>query len=84
MGKYRARRSVEEWQDLIAEQRLMGETHTEFCKSHGINLGSFQNALKRLSVSGEFLDLTPSVPTSKGWESELTFPNGIVVRIRSL
>ena len=39
----------------------------------------YKEAAPRL---GQFLEVVPSVPTPKGWEVELEFPNGLHLRVR--
>lgn len=83
----RIRRSREEWQQLIEEQKGSGQTQAAFCAAHGVSVGSLQNWKRRLAAP----DATPepwlefgtlAEAKSATWDIELDLGDGIVVRLR--
>ena len=85
-------RSNEEWQQLFAEHESSGETQREFCDKRGISRSGFSSALRRIRNRrvDKFIELLPQVQSTPpkisskptGWSSEITFPNGITIRIQ--
>jgi hypothetical protein len=81
-------RSLEQWRELIVEQKASGQTQGAFCQSRGISLMSFGKAVSKLRRETGFVELTSNSPartlqsSSPVWESEVVFPNGISIRIR--
>jgi hypothetical protein len=82
MKRRNRRRMAEEWWELFAEQDRSAESQTSFCSRRGISLSSFQNARRRLrgTGGGSFVE----VSQERAWESEVAFPNGVVVRMRGV
>jgi len=72
------RRTPEQWRQIISEQEQSGQTQSRFCEERGIPKASFGNALMRFRHKSEFVELKPSA----GWEGEVSFPNGVTVRVR--
>ena len=91
----RKRRTQEQWQTLVEQQRSSGLSAMQFCKQHQIGYASFCNWRKRLSDrplsdasdSGEanFLDLSSlmeaSTSSRPGWHIVLSLGNGVELRL---
>ena len=89
------RRTPEQWQGLVDQQRDSGLSAMQFCKQQGIGYASFCNWRKRLSEgpvsastgSGEagFLDLSSlmgaSSSSGSGWNIVLSLGNGVELRL---
>lgn len=89
------RRTPEQWQALVDQQRDSGLSAMQFCKQQGIGYASFCNWRKRLSEcpvsdssgSGEagFLDLSSLMGASSssgpGWNIVLSLGNGVELRL---
>lgn len=82
----RVRRGRAEWQRLIEEQAVSGQTQAAFCAARGIGVGSFQNWKRRLAgsaVQDSWVDLGPlGERLSSGWEIELDLGEGVCLRLR--
>lgn len=86
------RRSREEWQRLIAEQRQSGLSQQAFCRDHGLVLATFCNWKRRLAETdfadtpdkSDWLELPASLSqtTVRHWDIELDLGNGICLRLR--
>lgn len=89
MGKRvvrRIRRSRAEWQRLIEEQAVSGQTQAAFCAGRGIGVGSFQSWKQRLAGEAPpepwvALDALAGNGVS-GWEIELDLGEGVCLRLR--
>ena len=89
------RRTPEQWQALVDQQRDSGLSAMQFCKQQGIGYASFCNWRRRLSHeptgesagSGEagFLDLSSLMDASPssgpGWNIVLSLGNGVELRL---
>lgn len=80
MSKRNMRRTRKDWQKLFTRQERSSQTQAAFCKAEGVGLSAFQNALKRSRQSAKFVEVSPA----ERWESEVTFPNGMTIRVRSV
>jgi len=81
MKKTRTRRSARMWQELISEQSRSGETNESFCAKRKIPLRSFE-AARRKEIARSFFEVrTAAEVPSRTWESEVEFPNGVILRM---
>ena len=78
MKKKRIHRTPGEWQRLFSEQERSGQSQAAFCAARGIGLSGYREARRRIGPVSEFVELTPT----ERWESEVSFPNGMIIRIR--
>ena len=87
----RRRRTIEQWQALVEEQRKSGLSATTFCRERNLCDASFYAWRKRLSQSPTvatesampFIDLstlTRSESTTR-WQVELELGDGLVLRL---
>lgn len=68
---------------LVAEWRGSGMTQKEFCLEAGIKLGTFSYWVSRSRESEKgFIPLTPE-RTHQTKEVELTYPNGVKIKVAS-
>ena len=85
------RRSREQWQSLINEQKGSKLTQADFCQQNSIAVSSFCNWKRRLSQEGS---VTPSAEDSTwlslpeqlfssagGWRIELDLGDGLCLRL---
>lgn len=91
----RKRRTPEQWQALVNQQRDSGLSASKFCQQENIGYASFCNWRKRLSGSSiddsvesdeaSFLDLSSLMGTSPssgpGWNIVLSLGNGVELRL---
>lgn len=88
VNHYEARRSREQWQQLLDEQRRSGLTQRQFCRSKDISVSSFQNWKRKLTQTGHddaWLEVG-QIPlgTASGWDIELELGNGVMLRLRRI
>ena len=85
--KRRARRSREQWQQLLDEQRRGTLSEVVFCQSKGISCASFRSWRRRLATPDkpdhwlELSELAAAAPR-QSWDIELDLGNGICLRLR--
>ncbi|CAO1659229.1 MULTISPECIES: hypothetical protein [Gammaproteobacteria] len=89
------RRTPDQWQGLIDQQRHSGLSALQFCKQQGIGYASFRSWRKRLCESpvsdsteteqSDFLDLSALMGASPscgpGWTIVLSLGNGVELRL---
>lgn len=89
------RRTPEQWQGLVDQQRDSGLSAMQFCKQQGIGYASFCNWRKRLcdvstgesagSDEAGFVDLSSlmgaSSSSGSGWNIVLSLGNGVELRL---
>ncbi|XOZ34858.1 IS66 family insertion sequence element accessory protein TnpA [Halomonadaceae bacterium KBTZ08] len=89
------RRTPDQWQALVDQQRNSGLSAVQFCQQQGIGYASFCNWRKRLSESpasdsagsdeADFLDLSSlmgaSSSSGSGWTIVLSLGNGVELRL---
>ena len=82
----RPRRSREQWQRLLEEQAISGQTQAAFCQAKGLSLASFQNWKRRLAIESSaqpWVELgTLEQASNSGWDIELDLGDGICLRLR--
>lgn len=80
-----ARRDEKQWIEILRRFDGSGLGTKAFCDREGLALSSVQRWRKRLGskVGARFVELVPAtpVPTTE-WTVELTFPNGMSIRLR--
>lgn len=84
-GKRGVRRDEKQWIEILRRFEASGLGVTAFCKREGLALSSWQRWRRRLGskASAQFVDLVPTTPApSSEWAVELTFPNGVSIRLR--
>mgnify|MGYP001086890208 CR=1 FL=1 len=91
VSRTRQRRSREEWQQLIGEQRQSGLGQKAFCKERGLALSTFTYWKRRIGNSadtqhseGNWLELPVGISqdASSGWDIELDLGGGVCLRLR--
>ena len=89
----RARRSREQWRDLLERFEHSGQRREDFCREHGLTLSSFahwrrtlgKTAAGRRTATGSplFIELEPQAGAASGsWDVELALGDGMVLRLR--
>ena len=84
----RIRRNRDEWQRLIDEQAVSGQTQVAFCATRGISVASLRNWKRRRLAAPEvtresWLELgTLAEAKSAAWDIELDLGDGICLRLR--
>jgi|WetSurSiteA1Bulk_404760.scaffolds.fasta_scaffold221085_1 transposase-like protein len=48
----RKRLTAEQWRDLLANQEASGQSHTEFCRQHGISASTYFVWRRKLGLDG--------------------------------
>ncbi len=91
------RRSAAEWRGIISDYQMSGLTQREYCHHRGVAYSSFTTWLLKLQKLDSalpadkpqpplFVEMTaesPSLkPTTDGWDVELAFANGCVLRLK--
>ena len=80
-----ARRDEKQWIEILRRFDGSGLGTKAFCDREGLALSSVQRWRKRLGskVGARFVELVPATPApSTEWTVELTFPNGVSIRLR--
>jgi hypothetical protein len=88
----RTRRSDAQWLELLEQQRGSGLTQKAFCEHHGIVVGGFRSAMRRLAekprsalthVESSFVEVgLADMPAPARWDVELCLGEGVVIRLR--
>lgn len=81
----RPQRDARWWRTVVERQAGSGMSRKAFCEREGIGRSSFEKWRRRLASEGSvggFVDVTPAVRSVTGWEVELAFPGGVVLRLR--
>lgn len=79
-----SRRSAAEWQSVMDRQAASGLSRVAFCRREKVATQTFDKWRRRLLAMepAEFVDVTPKLATSTGWDMEVALPNGVVLRFR--
>lgn len=86
MGSY-TRRTADQWETVINEQRESGLSAPRFCEQHNIGYASFCQWRKRLAEQNPspaaFIALEPptQLPVQSPWVVELQISPDVVLRI---
>ena len=90
----RRRRSVEEWQALVAEQEQSEHTQAAFCRLKGITvagLGYWRRRFRQKAevdnrrAIGDWIELPRmDAGTSGGWHIELELSHGVCLRLKAI
>ena len=89
----RARRSRDQWRELLQRFEHSGQSREDFCREHGLTLSSFAHWRREfgktatggraVTASPLFFEVTPQASGSAGsWDIELELGNGMVLRLR--
>ena len=79
------RRSLEEWQAVMAKLEKSGVSRAAFCRREGIPPATFDKWRRRVAAArptGKFVELTPSSEGRASWDLEVSLPNGLILRFR--
>lgn len=81
----RKRRTKAQWTEILQRFESSRLGSREFCRREGLSLSSLQRWRGRIRSAGGFVELVPTTapgthPTS--WALELSFPNGVCLRLR--
>jgi hypothetical protein len=79
------RRDEKQWIEILRRFDGSGLGTTAFCDREGLALSSLQRWRKRLGSRdrARFVELVPTTSASSTeWTAELTFPNGVSIRLR--
>jgi len=85
------RRSAEQWQAIMANYEASGLSQEAFCAQASLAMSTFSKWRKQLTngmadaaVSPMFVDLSPLTGCEQrsGWDIELTFGDGMRLRLR--
>ena len=91
------RKTPEQWQQIISDQKISGLSQKAYCCQHGLSLATFCNWKKKLA-SHQRLDVSRpaeqplndwievpepvSETQSNCWDMELELPGGVTLRMR--
>ena len=81
----RQQRSEEWWRAVVERQAASGLSRKAFCEREGIGRSSFEKWRGRLASetpASRFVEVTPAISPTAGWDVELALPGGIVLRLR--
>lgn len=84
----KVRRSAEEWRAIFSKYESSGLSRDAFCRREKLSPTSFGNWRRRLereqrsSGEVEFVELSSGESAAKQCELEVSFPGGVVLRIR--
>lgn len=89
----RARRSRDQWRELLQRFEHSGQSGEDFCREHGLTLSRFAHWRRRLAetaagrgaVTGSplFVELESQAGASDGsWDVELELGAGVILRLR--
>ncbi len=82
------RREEAEWKGIVDSWSQSGLSHQAFCRREGIALSSFQRWRRKVSHSGtpgsfvEIKQTAAAAGDAQGWQIEIDFPSGAVLRFR--
>lgn len=93
-AKTKCRRTARQWQELMQAYEVSGLSQQVFCQQQGVALSTFYSWRKKLRSQSEekqvatnqFVSLTPpqvEVETVNDWDVELSFANGMTLRLRT-
>lgn len=87
MTKPYTRRSAEQWQAILHDQRVSGQSQQRYCEDKGIAFSTFQAWRKRLSSTTavpEFVEIprsTPAAPLDSGLTVRVELGAGVVLEL---
>ncbi len=93
----KTRRTADQWYELISEYQTSGLTQRDYCEQHDVPYSSFTNWFAKFkkdkpalstqkTQSPLFVEMTTPTPVqttpSLDWDVELSFSNGMMLRIK--
>ena len=89
------RKTPEQWQQIVNDQKISGLPQKAYCRQHGLSLATFCNWKKKLAhqtqqentpsqEAGDWIEVPTEVSPSQHnqWAMELELPGGVTLRMR--